>query len=98
MSIQADYRGYVSGSARCVYSGGGVLLLVLASHSEATAQSVTLYDNNKPEGDILLKVNVSSELGLVHLIFFDEHRPVFNKGLTVDPESCDVTVILEGIR
>ena len=98
MSIQADTKGYVSGAARCVYSGGGALLLLLASHSQATAQAVTLYDNNKPQGDVLLKVNVSSELGIVQLVFFDEHRPVFHNGLTVDPAGCDVTVILEGIR
>jgi hypothetical protein len=96
MSVQANHKGYVSGAARCVYSGSGYLLLLIASHNQGTVQTVTLYDNNKAEGDVLLKLHPWTTF--IEIDLDRDHRLQFDKGLTVDPGNCEVTVIVESSR
>jgi hypothetical protein len=79
-----------------VYPGKGVLIAMLISHSESTTQTVSLYDNNDPSGDVLLAIKVVVGQSPYYLEFPARYPLVFMNGLAVDPGLCDVQVILEG--
>lgn len=96
-TIIADKSGYVSGSARCVYPGKGVLVALMISHSESTTQTVSLYDNNDPSGDVLLAIKVAAGQSPYYLEFPARYPMVFMTGLAIDPGLCQVQVIAEGV-
>jgi hypothetical protein len=96
-TIIADKSGYVSGAARCVYPGRGVLIALVISHSESTTQTVNLYDNNDTSGNVLLAIKVAAGQTPYYLEFPARYPMVFYTGLTVDPGLCQVQVIAEGI-
>lgn len=97
MAIQANYKGYVSGTGRGIYTGAGYLMLLIASHSEATAQTVTFYDNHTLGGNILFQFQISADADVLFIQFPESCRPQFENGLAIDPSGCDVFVIVEGI-
>lgn len=96
MTIISDKRGYVSGSARCVYPGRGVLIALMISHAEETNQTVILYDSRDPSGDVMLTIKVAAWQSPYYLEFPAKYPMVFMTGLTIDPGLCNIQAILEG--
>lgn len=95
MALITDRAGYVeAGSAKNIISGRGSIIAILISHSQTSAQSVTLYDGISVSGDVLVKIHVAPEQSPAWIILPDNYPLRFSNGLTVDPgDHCDVQTL-----
>jgi hypothetical protein len=79
-------------AAATVHTGAGLLLALLISHSQATVQTVTLYDNTAASGTVLLAVDVEPTRSPIYLRFPRNLAPAFSTGLHVVPGNCKVAL------
>ena len=85
-------RGSCHTAAATVHTGAGVLLGLLISHAQVTAQAVTLYDNTAASGTVLLIVIVAPERSPFYVTFPRDLAPAFTTGLHVAPGNCAVAI------
>jgi hypothetical protein len=93
MSLTFNKSTYLASgsSARILHKGQCSVVEIIATTSSTNAQSVTLYDNETTSGNVLLKLNVVLTSPI--LVRFPLDRPLrCNRGLSVDPGSCDVQI------
>ncbi|MCZ7568971.1 MAG: hypothetical protein M5U01_10345 [Ardenticatenaceae bacterium] len=96
-TIYAGASSFVpAGSPATIHTGRGALLALLASHGQAAAQTLTLYDSGAASGTILARVTVAPEASPAVILFPDGFPLRFATGLAVDPGGCDVSVIASG--
>lgn len=88
--IQSGSAGFVAGGERLVQAGRGLLLAVVAGHSQAAAQTVTLYDSLLPSGVVLLRLAIPAGSPPVHLVFPGAAALRFEHGLAISAGACDV--------
>lgn len=79
-----------SGGAVTVHTGAGELQAIMVSHSQAGAETVTLYNNTEGSGVKLAVLVIPA--GLQPFYFKLDPPAVFSTGLTVDPDDAEVTV------
>lgn len=79
-------------SSANIHTGSGVLRGFLISHSEASADTVTFYDNTAASGDVLLIVKVAPERSPLYIRFPRDDAVAFSTGLSVDVGNCDICV------
>lgn len=96
-TIYAGSTSFVpAGSPTTIHTGRGALLALLVSHSQAAAQTVTLYDSGAVSGTVLTRVTVAPEASPAMILFPESFPLRFVTGLAVHPGNCDVTVIASG--
>ena len=79
--------------ARLLHSGAGKILALSASHCQAAAQSITLYDGLSPAAPLLWSIWLRAG-GEPIFIQFPTGAPLtFDQGLYVDPSACVVHLI-----
>lgn len=98
MAIATKPTGQYITATTTVHTGRGRIMAYLISHSEATAQTVTFYDNTAASGTIAHLVKVHPNRSPAYIQFArrpDESKLLgiaFETGLTVDPGNCEVAV------
>lgn len=95
-TIYAGTNSYVNGGTATIHTGRGALLALLISHSEPSAQSVTLYDSNSASGSVLAQIVVAPDRSPFYMEFPPSFPLRFSTGLTLDAGSCQVSVIASG--
>ena len=92
--MATEYRGvYVAaGSTETVHVGAGWLMGVVASHAQAAAQTVTIYDNMAAAGPPLLVLHVAPEASTAVVMWTPGQAMGFGVGLVVVAGGCDVGV------
>lgn len=92
--MASEYRGtYVAaGAPALVHAGAGWLSGVVASHAQAAAQTVTIYDNTAAAGVPVLVVHVAPAASPAVVMLTPGQAIPFSTGLVVDPGGCDVGV------
>jgi hypothetical protein len=79
-----------------VHRGAGRLLGYIVSHKEASAQTVTFYDNEQASGKVLHKVHINPGLPPFSIRFStaagEEAGILFVNGLYVDAQNCAVSI------
>ncbi|MEA3438860.1 MAG: hypothetical protein U9R58_01100 [Chloroflexota bacterium] len=78
-----------------IHTGAGSVISLIISHSEAAAQTITLYDNTIASGTVLAAFKVAPEASPKQITFPVPYYLRFSTGLTVEPGNC--TVILQSI-
>lgn len=92
------------GGAVTLHTGSGRVLAYLISHAQATAQTVTVYDNTAASGTILNRIHIAPEQCPIYIRFSqtseDQEKAYtvpFTTGLTVNPGMfCDIHVSFVG--
>jgi hypothetical protein len=75
-----------------VHTGEGSVISLIINHSEATAQTVTLYDNIIGSGTILSSFKVAPEASPAQIVFPSPYLLRFSTGLYIVPGNCSVIV------
>ena len=75
-----------------LHTGRGAVISLIISHSEATAQSVTLYDSQIASGTMLAQFKVPPEASPKQINFPAPYYLRFTTGLTVEPGNCSVII------
>lgn len=75
-----------------LHSGKGAVIALIISHSESTAQTVTIYDNLVASGTILASFKIAPEASPQQITFPAPYYLRFTTGLTVSPGNCTVIV------
>ena len=75
-----------------IHAGKGAVISLIISHSETSAQTVTLYDNVIASGTILGSFKCSPEASPRQIIFPPDYYMRFETGLTVEPGNCTVLI------
>jgi hypothetical protein len=75
-----------------IVAGPGLLLGFLVSHAQATAQTLTFYDNTLAAGAILLVVHLAPEQSPAHVRLGRENAVKFSVGLSYDAPNCELAV------
>lgn len=96
--MATEYRGtYIAASTPAlVHTGAGWLSGVVASHAQAAAQTVTIYDNVAAAGVPALVVHVAPGASPAVIMLTPAQAVGFSTGLYVDPGGCDVGVWAAG--
>src|ERR1041385_5629778 len=79
------------GAVTVVHVGNGRAQQLLASHSDAAAQTVSFYDGTDATGTLIKQVIVNPSQDPHMPTAFDPPVP-FTFGLAVDPGNCEVAV------
>lgn len=92
--MATEYRGtYIAASTpTLIHTGAGWLSGWVASHAQATAQTVTIYDNTAAAGTPVAVVHVAPEASPAALMLTPGQAIAFGIGLYVVPGGCDVGV------
>ena len=80
------------GGSTTLHSAAGRLLAFLISHNQATAQTVTFYDNTAASGTTILVVMVDPTQSPVYIEFERNAGIAFSTGLHVAQGNCNVSV------
>jgi hypothetical protein len=75
-----------------IHAGKGAVISLVISHSESTAQTVTLYDSVIASGSVLGSFKCSPEASPRQIQFPADYYLRFTTGLTVEPGNCIVLV------
>ena len=75
-----------------IHTGKGALISLIMSHSESTAQTVTIYDNLAASGMEIAVFKISPEASPRQINFPEPYYLRFTVGLTVAPGNCTVIV------
>ena len=75
-----------------IHTGKGTVINLIMSHSEATAQTVTLYDALIGSGTVLATFKIAPEASPSIVNFPEPYYLRFTTGLTVVPGNCTVIV------
>ena len=85
--------GASKGLEKLVHTGGGRLLGLLVSSSQASAQTVTFYDaTSAAAGSEILAVAIPAGAGPFYAMFPREQGLAFTTGLYVEPASAEVAL------
>jgi hypothetical protein len=85
--------GGAEGLEKLVHTGAGRLLGLLVSSAQASAQTVTFYDDTtgKP-GEEILAVAIPAGAGPFYAMFPREQGLAFTTGLYVEPADAEVAI------
>lgn len=75
-----------------IHAGRGSLISLIINHSEATTQTVNIYDSLVAAGTVLATFKVAPEASPNQVIFPAPYYLRFSTGLTVEPGNCTVIV------
>jgi hypothetical protein len=79
-----------------IHSGAGSIISLIINHSEATTQTVTIYDSLVASGTVLAAFKVAAAASPSHIKFDRPFYMRFTTGLTVSPGNCSVLVTSVG--
>lgn len=80
---------------KTIHTGRGAVISLIISHSEASAQTVTIYDSLVASGTQLAVFKVSPESSPRQIVFPPPYFLRFSTGLTISPGNC--TVICQSV-
>ena len=79
-----------------LHTGSGSVISLIINHSEATTQTVTIYDSLTASGTILATFKVAAAASPAHIKFDNPFYMRFSTGLTISPGNCSVIVTSVG--
>ena len=79
-------------TAALITSGAGKLLGLIASHAQATVQTITFYDNTAASGTVLLTIYIAPERNPVYIQFPKQNPIEFSTGLAASYTNCELSV------